>query len=238
MSYINMDKDQFVAEIQKAYDSEEEVKLVDGYAPFCKHIFVKNFTDSVPAFIKITPENQHFLVSGYEARNEKELPVLGRWFDLRKLPQDTLKKASYLNIILYSRDQCIAEAKATGTKDSNENDEYDYGIVSVKAQDVNYSLPMQPITAMRNCLGKEEGGSGVPLDKEKYLESVKFWQEYATAKLSEDPLMQDGLMGKHINYFTEEREKVTKNFSDVNFWGTESQLKPKSVDELLGELSD
>ena len=45
-------------------------------------------------------------------------------------------------------------------------------------------------------------------------------------------------MGKHINYFTEEREQVTKNFSDVNFWATESPVKAKTVDELLGELSD
>lgn len=28
---------------------------------------------------------------------------------------------------------------------------------------------------MRNALGKAEGGSGVPLDREKYLESVKYW---------------------------------------------------------------
>jgi len=34
---------------------------------------------------------------------------------------------------------------------------------------------MDPITMMRNALGKEEGGSGVPLDKTKYMESVKFW---------------------------------------------------------------
>ena len=44
--------------------------------------------------------------------------------------------------------------------------EYDYGIISVKAQDVANELPMQPITAMRNSLGKEYGGSGVPLDEE------------------------------------------------------------------------
>ena len=38
----------------------------------------------------------------------------------------------------------------------------------MKAQNVDYELPMQPITAMRNSLGKEYGGSGVPLDFEKY----------------------------------------------------------------------
>jgi hypothetical protein len=28
---------------------------------------------------------------------------------------------------------------------------------------------------MRNSLGMEEGGSGVPLSREKYSESVAFW---------------------------------------------------------------
>lgn len=41
---------------------------------------------------------------------------------------------------------------------------------------------MDPITMMRNALGKEEGGSGVPLDREKYLKSVEFWKEYALIK--------------------------------------------------------
>jgi hypothetical protein len=41
---------------------------------------------------------------------------------------------------------------------------------------------MQPITVMRNALGKEHGGSGVPLDWEKYKQSVEFWQTHATLK--------------------------------------------------------
>ena len=35
---------------------------------------------------------------------------------------------------------------------------------------------------MRNSLGKEEGGSGVPLDKEKYKASVEFWSKNALIK--------------------------------------------------------
>jgi hypothetical protein len=41
---------------------------------------------------------------------------------------------------------------------------------------------MQPITMMRNALGKEEGGSGVGLDRDKYKESVAFWSKYAPIK--------------------------------------------------------
>ena len=54
--------------------------LQDGYAPFCKHIFVKNFTDTLPIFIPITPENEKYIRSGYVARRENELAVLDRWF--------------------------------------------------------------------------------------------------------------------------------------------------------------
>ena len=40
---------------------------------------------------------------------------------------------------------------------------------------------MQPITMLRNTL-VEEGGSGVALDREKYMESVDFWKKHATIK--------------------------------------------------------
>jgi len=35
---------------------------------------------------------------------------------------------------------------------------------------------------MRNALGKEHGGSGIPLDVEKYKVSVAFWSQHATLK--------------------------------------------------------
>jgi hypothetical protein len=38
---------------------------------------------------------------------------------------------------------------------------------------------MAPITMLRNALGVEEGGSGVPLDRAAYLESVEFWNTHA-----------------------------------------------------------
>lgn len=57
-----------------------------------------------------------------------------------------------------------------------------WGIISVKGQLCDYELPMQPITMMRNALGKEYGGSGVPLDAEKYQESVTFWTENCAIK--------------------------------------------------------
>jgi hypothetical protein len=41
---------------------------------------------------------------------------------------------------------------------------------------------MDPITMMRNALGKEHGGSGVGLDRQKYMESVQFWTKHAIVK--------------------------------------------------------
>ena len=42
-----------------------------------------------------------------------------------------------------------------GTTDPNADVDYDYGIVSIKPQDVENECPMNPITAMRNALGKD-----------------------------------------------------------------------------------
>jgi hypothetical protein len=39
--------------------------------------------------------------------------------------------------------------------------------------------PMAPITMLRNALGVEEGGSGVPIDREAYRRSVEFWRTHA-----------------------------------------------------------
>jgi hypothetical protein len=42
-----------------------------------------------------------------------------------------------------------------GNVDPNKDVDYDYGIVSVKPQDEFFETPMDPITIMRNALGKE-----------------------------------------------------------------------------------
>lgn len=67
-------------------------------------------------------------------------------------------------------------------EDPSKEVDYDYGIISIKPQNADHELSMDPITIMRNALGVQEGGSGVTLDKEKYLNSVKFWSEHALIK--------------------------------------------------------
>ena len=87
--------------------------------------------------------------------------------------------AAYLDIILYSREQIRKENAAQGNADHPEHAHAPWGIISVKAQDVDHELPMQPITMLRNALGREYGGSGVPLEQDKYKESVAFWSTNA-----------------------------------------------------------
>jgi hypothetical protein len=60
--------------------------------------------------------------------------------------------------------------------------DFEYGIISVKPQSVDIELPMAPITVMRNALGVEYGGSGIPIDPFKYKQSVLFWKEHALVK--------------------------------------------------------
>ena len=66
--------------------------------------------------------------------------------------------------------QIRKEAEAMGRADEQDAP---WGIISVKTQDVDYELPMQPITIMRNALPLSEGGSG-SWDRESYQKSVDF----------------------------------------------------------------
>lgn len=90
----------------------------------------------------------------------------------------TVPLAKMLDIILYSREQIIKELEALPGKGKVEDiPDVPWGIISIKAQDEDYETPMQPITMLRNALGREEGGSGVPLDRAKYDASVAYWTE-------------------------------------------------------------
>ncbi|KAL3154940.1 hypothetical protein ABBQ38_011471 [Trebouxia sp. C0009 RCD-2024] len=62
-----------------------------------------------------------------------------------------------------------------------------WGIISIKAQDEDFETPMQPITIMRNSLGREEGGSGVTLDKQAYENSVMYWDAHAAILAGQKP---------------------------------------------------
>lgn len=143
---------------------------------YSKHIFVPNFCDADCVYVEITDENKDFIQTSYNARKAEELPVLLRYISRDRLAAPV--KATFLDIILYSREQITKENEAMGM--TPPNTDAPWGIISVKGQLCNYETPMQPITMMRNALGREHGGSGVPLDREKYLESVEFWTKHVS----------------------------------------------------------
>ena len=150
--------------VQRLND-ETPYAVLEGYAPFCKLHVHRNWTSTRGSVIAITEENRHRLRSAYEARNREELAVLVRWFEGIEPPV-----AEYLVPILYSAEQLAREGSPI---------EGDWGIVGCLYTMEPAEIPMVPITMMRNTLGVEEGGSGVPMDREAYRRSVAFWERHA-----------------------------------------------------------
>ena len=179
-SLVGVSAEKMEAAVNEAYErAGGEAGLVAGYAPFCKHVFLANegrFPTIKSAVVAITDANAGLIRSAYEARTEKELKVLVRYLPKELLPggMDGLPAAKYLDIILYSREQINKEAAAMGNTPPSTN--APWGIISIKGQDEPFELPMTPITMMRNALGKEQGGSGVPLERDAYEKAVKYWE--------------------------------------------------------------
>ena len=168
-------------------DSQRASLLKPGYAPFCKHLFIPNWIDGLPiGALPLDAATLPLLRSGYQKRRDGELAVLNRWFDRQELQQHQvpIPSAKWLDVILYSREQIYKENEAMGGPPPPdlafyESDAWDWAVISVKAQLEDYEIPMNPITIMRNALGKEEGGSGVPLEREAYEASVAYWSNHA-----------------------------------------------------------
>lgn len=146
-------------------NSHEPLQMLDGYAPFCKLAVFKNWTDTRVMAMPVTDANRHLLKSAYEARMPKELPVLNRWFEGVEPPL-----AEYLLVILYSREQMHKEGDAIDA---------DWGVVGCLGTLEPQETPLAPITMLRNALGVEEGGSGVPIDRDAYAAAVAFWNAHA-----------------------------------------------------------
>jgi len=178
-SRLTCDKAQFVDKVHAVHKTTG--KLVDGYAPFCKHVFIPNEYDDVTvSALPITDANRHLLETAYARRRPEEFAVLTRFFPADKV---TAPRAEWLDIILYSREQLVKEHAALYGVSEEEVDgvlpQAPWGIISIKAQDEGYETPMNPITMMRNALGKAEGGSGVPLVREDYEKATTYWEGHA-----------------------------------------------------------
>lgn len=170
---------------KQLHSSGNFCKIMDGYAPFCKLIAVPNFTNARVGSLPITIANHQYIRHGYSSRNDRELPVLTRWFEL----PTGVPLAEYLVIVVYSRKQLLEEHQMQWKTDMNSDvpefelaEDDEWGVVAILGQSHPEEEPMNPVTMMRNALGKEEGGSGTPLDKEKYAKSVLFWQNNVNVK--------------------------------------------------------
>ena len=73
--FINFPIEEFTSKVNDFYINNPTA-LKPGYAPFCKHLFIPNFTDAVSGCTLITPENEMHLKAGYDARRSNELAVL------------------------------------------------------------------------------------------------------------------------------------------------------------------
>merc|ERR1719491_1940956 len=137
--------------VNERYKPEE---LKDGYASFCKHLFLINDFTGDDGRVNVLPvkDNEHLIRTEYAARNDKEVPVLQRHIPLDAVGGiEKLPKAKYLDLILYSREQIQKENESMDKDKTVEEEEETapWGIVSIKAQDEDFELPMNPITQMR-----------------------------------------------------------------------------------------
>lgn len=216
------------------YVASGEAVLVDGYAPFCKHIFMKmpQTWQTPPAYLEerewkvlpgrvpLTEEVRAATVHDYHARRAEELPVLTRYLPLERALAMDLPDAQVVDVILYSDEQVRKEEEAMlRTKASIpvgrtagaaptvhaprprplgavrptakavnplryplNAGKIDWHIISLKFQNEGHETPMLPITAMRNAL-ISEGGSGVPIDRLKYMEAVNYWRNHVQVGL-------------------------------------------------------
>lgn len=165
-----IEPEQLVAKCNTAVSAG--AKLVEGYAPFCAHLFLENTTPTRCGFAPITDDNRHLLQSGYRSRREGELPVLERWFEGLEAPI-----AAHLDVILYSHAQLMKEAAEF--PEEQPVPECDWGIVSIIGTLSPVEPPMPPITQLRNALGAGEGGSGAAIDRAKYNAAAEFWDHHA-----------------------------------------------------------
>ncbi len=153
--------------------ADKPVAEFPGYADFCKILALSNRKEDGSFLFEslkcLTVNKEESLKKGgvlhtaYEARNENELPVLVEWITNVETPV-----AEFIHLILYSREQMEKE---------DDSVEADWAIVSIATSATVEVEPMRPITAMRNALGVEEGGSGVAIDREAYLKSASYWNE-------------------------------------------------------------
>ena len=97
-NYINMDKQEFLNKVNDLYKSESQ--LVDGYAPFCKHLFVENFVKGLKScHIEINKDTEKLIIRKYDSRQKNELPVLIRYIDINSIDKEKIEELIFYLLI-------------------------------------------------------------------------------------------------------------------------------------------
>ena len=162
---------------------------LDTVLEACKNANMHIGAESFQRYIYIKPEvinyigksniaridhNQHVtLYTEYTKRDNEvvdELHYLHRYFNAQEVEGAPVK---CIAVILYSREQLKEEGLEI---------EAEWGLVTAQAEPEEFVSPMTPVTILRNALGKEFGGNGVPINREYYDHAVLFWNEWAIVK--------------------------------------------------------
>jgi len=196
---LDMWQEDFIKHVNEFYPDIKS-ELYSSQNDFCKYLYFENPYPSIKkAVIKIDHTIYPYIQSGYSSRTPEELAVLSRWvsFPHKSYPLPT---AEYIGLVLYTREQLLKEHNeqfppADYKSNSPWSDktvmmqptfelteECEYGIVAIMGLGQPEMDPMPPITHLRNALGGVEGGNGVPINKEEYEKSVKFWSEHILVK--------------------------------------------------------
>lgn len=203
--------------IDKAQDMVR-VNILDGYAPFCKLLVMKNITDAKAGSLPITEANYRFLRSDYSSRRDDELAVSSRWLDFP--PGIERPRAEYTVTILYSKKQIDKEAMAMYKKNITSNDidsigleppapfDADWGVVAILGQMHHKEEPMKPETMLRNYMPIEFGGSGMEFPKMPIKGELSEGDEWKIEAYKEE-------MAKYQAEMQEFRDKYQKS---VDFW--------------------
>lgn len=205
----NTTLDSFFSVIKSKIDNGLAIET-EGYASFCRNIIVKNdFVENVPATVmEITPENDSFLRTKYQRRGgPDELEFLIRYFCMSDLKEAGLElnQVPYFCLEFYSKEHLINEDIQGLAKNypnvpvedlslevkqkyhyafDDPNTINDWVCINIKMQIEDKPIPMAPQTIIVNALGPYVGGSGAPLKREKYEESVNFFKKYAFVDLN------------------------------------------------------
>lgn len=222
--YLNTFKELYYNKPEERMIDEETVRvdILDGYAPFCKLLVMKNITDAKTGTLPINTANYQYLRSGYSSRREGEFAVFSRWFEL-PVPAP---KAKYTITILYDKAQLDKEAKSDYDKKLARGDidsigleppapfDADWGVVAILGQMTSKEEPMKPITMLRNYMDISMGGSGIksptPPTKPDAPEESERMNEYKKSLMS---------------YKEEMKEINDKYQKSVKFWNENATVK-------------